>query len=89
MELKKELTELNELEHRMLSKGDGKRRAQKGRKLPEEIKEALDELELVRSYFEAAECPELIDYAIYREKSVLARLSYLYKKLRLENSTGK
>lgn len=48
--------------------------------LGEEIKKAIDELENIRSYFDTVSEPELIEYAIYREKSVLIRLSYLLKK---------
>lgn len=47
-----------------------------------EIRQALDELENIRSYFDSVQDPELIDYAIYREKSILIRLSYLIKKAR-------
>jgi uncharacterized protein YicC (UPF0701 family) len=53
-----------------------------GYELCKEIRQALDELETIRSYFDTVQEPELIDYAIYREKSVLVRLSYLIKKAR-------
>lgn len=51
-----------------------------------EIRQALDELENIRSYFDTVQDPELIDYAIYREKSILIRLSYLIKKARTKES---
>lgn len=54
--------------------------------LGEEIKKAIDELENIRSYFDTVSEPELIDYAIYREKSVLIRLSYLLKKAKYSDS---
>lgn len=48
--------------------------------LVEDIKKAVEELENIRRYFEMVEEPELIDYAIYREKAALMQLSYLLKK---------
>ncbi len=48
--------------------------------LVDDIKRAVEELENIRKYFEMAEDPELIDYAIYREKAALMQLSYLLKK---------
>lgn len=51
-----------------------------------EIRQALDELENIRSYFDTVQDSELIDYAIYREKSILIRLSYLIKKARTKES---
>lgn len=48
--------------------------------LIDDIKKTVEELENIRKYFEMVEEPELIDYAIYREKAVLVQLSYLLKK---------
>lgn len=48
-------------------------------KLLEEIKLAIDELEGIRKYFDCVDEPELIDYAIYREKAAITRLSYLLR----------
>lgn len=48
--------------------------------LIDDIKRAVEELENIRKYFEMVEEPELIDYAIYREKAALMQLSYLLKK---------
>ncbi|MCX7884513.1 MAG: YaaL family protein [Caloramator sp.] len=47
--------------------------------LLEEVKSAIDELENVRQYFNSVNEPELIDYAIYREKAAITRLSYLLR----------
>jgi hypothetical protein len=52
--------------------------------LTKEIKSAIDELECARKYFDFVEVPELIEYAIYREKAAQARLSYLIKKAKFE-----
>lgn len=49
-----------------------------------EIKFAIEELECVRKYFDAVEVPELIEYAIYREKAAITRLSYLIRKAKGE-----
>jgi hypothetical protein len=51
-----------------------------------EIKKAIDELEGIRQYFNIVEAPELIEYAIYREKAALTRLSYLIRKAKGGNS---
>lgn len=48
--------------------------------LVDDIRKAVEELENIRKYFEIVEDPELIDYAIYREKAALMQLSYLLKK---------
>jgi hypothetical protein len=48
----------------------------------EEIKIAMDELEEVRQYFNVVNDPELIEYAIYREKAAITKLSYLIKKVK-------
>lgn len=45
-----------------------------------EIRDALDELESIRIYFDTVNEPDLIDYAIYREKAAIIKLSYLLKK---------
>lgn len=45
-----------------------------------DIKRVVEELENIRKYFEMVEEPEMIDYAIYREKAALMQLSYLLKK---------
>lgn len=47
-----------------------------------EIKIAMDELEEVRQYFDVVNDPELIEYAIYREKAAITKLSYLIKKVK-------
>jgi hypothetical protein len=51
-----------------------------------EIEKAIDELEGIRQYFNIVEAPELIEYAIYREKAALARLSYLIRQAKEERS---
>ncbi|WP_243120279.1 DUF2508 family protein [Caloramator sp. E03] len=48
-------------------------------KIIEEIKSAINELENIRQYFDSVNEPELIDYAIYREKAAITRLSYLLR----------
>lgn len=48
--------------------------------LIDDIRRAIEELENIRRYFEIVEDPELIDYAIYREKAALMRLQYLLKR---------
>ncbi|EYE88055.1 hypothetical protein Q428_10025 [Fervidicella metallireducens AeB] len=45
-----------------------------------EIRDALNELESIRIYFDTVNEPDLIDYAIYREKAAIIKLSYLLKK---------
>lgn len=58
--------------------------------IAEEIKKAVDELEGIRCYFDAVADPELVDYAIYREKAALTRLSYLLRKAKyISNDAGK
>jgi hypothetical protein len=47
--------------------------------LIEEIKKTLNELENIRNYFDAVSEPDLVDYAIYREKAEMVRLSHLLK----------
>lgn len=49
-----------------------------------EIRRAIDELECIRQFFEAAD-PDLIDYAIYMEKAAVSRLSYLFRKAKAES----
>jgi hypothetical protein len=51
-----------------------------------EIKEAIEELEFVRKYFDIVDVPELIEYAIYREKAAITRLSYLIRKVKFETA---
>lgn len=51
-----------------------------------EIKAAIEELECIRKYFDVVEAPELIEYAIYREKAALTRLSYLIRRVKFEKS---
>lgn len=48
--------------------------------LVDDIKRAVEELNNIRRYFEIVDEPELIDYAIYREKAALMKLSYLLKQ---------
>lgn len=54
----------------------------------EEIKKAVDELENIRKFYEFAVDSELIDYAIYREKAALMKLSYLFKKAKENKNTN-
>lgn len=54
-----------------------------------EIQEALQELENIRNYFDTVREPELIDYAIYREKAILIRISYLLRKAKGQISKAK
>jgi hypothetical protein len=51
-----------------------------------EIKSAIEELEYVRKYFDIVDAPELIEYAIYREKAAITRLSYLIRKVKFETA---
>lgn len=48
-----------------------------------DIKQAMDDLENVRKFFDLAEDPELIEYAIFTEKAAIMRLSYLIKKAKI------
>jgi DNA-binding protein H-NS len=64
-------------------------RSEEKNQLAEDIKTALNELENIRNYFEVVDEPELIDYAIYREKAALLRLSYLLKKAKKNNEMVK
>jgi hypothetical protein len=49
-----------------------------------EIEAAIIELEEIRGYFDVVDAPELIEYAIYREKAAITRLSYLIRKIKFE-----
>ena len=51
-----------------------------------EIEAAIIELEEIRGYFDAVDAPELIEYAIYREKAAITRLSYLIRKVKFEKN---
>ena len=51
-----------------------------------EIKAAIEELEFIRKYFDNVDAPELIEYAIYREKAAITRLSYLIRKAKFETA---
>lgn len=51
-----------------------------------EIQSAIDELEGARRYFDVVDAPELIEYAIYREKAAITRLSYLLRKAKYEKA---
>lgn len=53
--------------------------------LPSEIKKTVNELEGIRLYFEYVSEPELVEYAIYREKSIVTRLSYLLRLAKEKN----
>jgi hypothetical protein len=53
-----------------------------------EIRAAIEELECVRKFFDTVDAPELIEYAIYREKAAITRLSYLIRKVKLEITSG-
>lgn len=46
----------------------------------QDVQDAIYELESARMMFESCDEPELVDYAIYREKAALLRLSFLIKK---------
>lgn len=48
-----------------------------------DVKQAMDELENIRKFFNMAEDPELIEYAIFTEKAALMRLSYLIRKAKI------
>ncbi len=48
--------------------------------LKEEIKRTLQELEEVRAYFNFIEDPDLLEYTVYKEKALLAKISFLIKK---------
>jgi hypothetical protein len=50
-----------------------------------EIDSAIEELESIRMYFDEVDEPELLDYAIYREKAALMRLSYLLREAKNKN----
>lgn len=54
------------------------------KKIIEDIRVALEELESIRQYFDNVDVPELIEYAIYREKAATARLSYLIQLAKKE-----
>lgn len=45
--------------------------------LIDDIKRTIDEIETVRSQYDTISAPDLIDYAIYKEKAEQKRLSYL------------
>ena len=45
--------------------------------LIDDIKRTIDEIETVRSQYDTISDPDLIDYAIYKEKAEQKRLSYL------------
>lgn len=51
-----------------------------------EIRSAIEELEGVRKFFDVVDAPELIEYAIYREKAAITRLSYLIRKVKIEKN---
>ena len=53
--------------------------------LSSEIKKTVSELEGIRLYFEYVSEPELVEYAIYREKSIITRLSYLLRLAKEKN----
>jgi predicted DNA-binding protein (UPF0251 family) len=53
----------------------------------EEINAAIEELESIRRYFDAVDEPELLDYAIYREKAALMRLSFLLREAKNKNKS--
>lgn len=53
-----------------------------------EIRSAIEELDGVRRFFDTVDAPELIEYAIYREKAAITRLSYLIHKVKLEISSS-
>jgi hypothetical protein len=57
--------------------------------LIKEIQAAITELENIRKYFEFANEPELIEYAIYTEKAALTRLSYLLKQAKKDEKCNK
>lgn len=52
--------------------------------LDDDIKRAATELENIRRFFDVADDPELIEYAIFTEKAAVTRLSYLIKKAKVK-----
>jgi hypothetical protein len=50
-----------------------------------QVGQAIEELNYIRGFFDCVDIPELIDYAIYREKAANARLSYLLQIARTES----
>ncbi|MDF2674708.1 MAG: hypothetical protein K0R09_2976 [Clostridiales bacterium] len=55
-------------------------RPEERNQLIDDVRMAIEELDNIRKYFEVVDDPELIDYAIYREKAAIMKLSYLLKK---------
>lgn len=50
-----------------------------------DLKAAVDELEEIRQNFEYIDEPELIEYAIYKEKALLNKVSYLIRQAKIED----
>ena len=57
--------------------------------LKEEIKRTIQELEEVRAYFNFIEDPDLLEYTVYKEKALLAKISFLIKKAKSKGEKGK
>ena len=56
--------------------------------LKEEIKRTIQELEEVRAYFNFIEDPDLLEYTVYKEKALLAKISFLIKKAKSTGEKG-
>lgn len=56
--------------------------------LKEEIKRTIQELEEVRAYFNFIEDPDLLEYTVYKEKALLAKISFLIKKAKSKGKKG-
>lgn len=54
-------------------------------KLIKEIEGCIQELKSIQSYFDTISDPELVDYAIYKEKAESQRLSYLIRQAKQNN----
>lgn len=52
--------------------------------LANEIKDAIEEIEMARNYFNMVDDFELIEYAIYNENAAIERLSHLIKKAKFQ-----
>lgn len=54
-------------------------------KLLDEVKEARQELECIQSYFNWVCDPDLVEYAIYQERAIKLKYSYLVKLAKEKN----
>lgn len=55
------------------------------RQIIESLKNAMEELEDARGFFQMADNPNLIDYAIYREAAAQAKYIYLLNEAKSKN----